>query len=238
MKNKFKKLFLLPLLFLLCFVAPGCSESSGESAPQASNSAGQGNASLTAFASKLQLSEGELEELLTTEQNSKLYKLVPASKGNTDKDFWVNLVTTDQEYMQTYFLDRKVLQKKQAADEFSEMISGMWDQSPAQTLLFMVTLDGEYCGIISCHELNYRLGAVISYVTAKQYKNQKVATNALKMVLGLLRRLNEKGIYSVKTVSVWIFDDNEPSIQVAKSGGFSYAENDAQNKRGRYSLDL
>ena len=87
----------------------------------------------------------------------------------------------------------------------------------------MVTLDGEYCGIISCHELGYRDDAVISYVTTKEYKNQKVATNALKMVLGLLRRLNEKGFYSVRTVSVWIFDDNEPSIRVAKSGGFSYA---------------
>lgn len=240
MKNILKRVFTLLLFPAICLSIQGCNNNN---IVQNQNENPVSRASSTesnrySYASRLNLDESTLENLLKTSQNGKEYKLIPAANSSKDLDYWTNLVTTDKEYMQTFFLNRDLLDNRRATSQYDEIFESMWVETKPNTLLFIATLDGKYCGIIGCDEIKDSSSPIVFYATSKEYKNQGIATNSVKMLINLLKHLNETKFYDIKSISVWIFDDNIASITVAKNNGFVYTENDEVNKRSRYSLTL
>ncbi len=191
-----------------------------------------------AYASHLDLDQQTLENLLTIKENNKEYKLIPAGKYTKDENYWTNLVTNDENYIQTFFLNRKALTKIQAVLEYRNAINIMWNNKLPDELFFIATLNGDYAGILKCSGLSSGEDVTIGYVTAKEYAGQGVATNSLKMFVELIKHLNKNEFCSVKKLLLWIFDDNPASIAVAQKNGFTCDEKDAENERSRYSLDI
>ncbi len=153
-------------------------------------------------------------------------------------EYWKSLVSTDKDYIQTFFLNKEPLTESKAISQFNDTIKIMWETEKPDFLLFIVLLNGDYAGIIKCVGLTYGKTTTIGFITAKEYAGQGVATHALKMLVSFIKYLKESRFYSVPTASLWIFDDNLASVAVAKKNKFIYTEQDVENKRGRYSLEL
>lgn len=222
----------------VCCLTSSCTNISDKQENTSSFEVKVKNDDTYSYASHLNLSEKELEDLLTINYQGNEYKLIPATDSDIHKDFWCNLVTTDEKYMQTFFLNRKLPSKYRAESQFNSKIKNMWKSNQPDSLFFLVMLNGEYCGAIESAELTSEETAFIGYITKKEYSGQNVATNALKIFVDLIRKLNDSNFYDVSNLSLWIFDSNTASINVAKKNGFVYAEADAINERSRYVLEL
>lgn len=223
----------------ICCLTSSCTNTSNNQENTSSLEIKTKNDNTYSYASHLNLSEKELENLLTIKSQGNEYKLIPTTDSDVHKDFWCNLVTTDEKYMQTFFLNRKLPSKSRAESQFNSKIKSMWKSSnQPDSLFFLVMLNGEYCGAIESAELTSEETAFIGYITKKEYSGQGVATNALKIFVNLIRTLNDSNFYNVSNLSLWIFDSNKASINVAKKNGFVYTEADAINKRSRYVLKI
>ena len=121
---------------------------------------------------------------------------------------------------------------------FSETMHHMWKTNPPIEMFFKVYLNGERCGIFMCDYLDTSDDVEFAYMTEKNFTNKKVASTSVKMIINLLKHLNETEFYDINTVSLWIFDDNAASIKVAKNNGFKFVEKDPPNKRSKYSLSI
>ncbi len=235
--KKFLNKILICSLVVASLFTPGCGNAPKQ--PDVSNvsfSVSKTDLEGYSYASRIGLDPQTLEDLLTIKENAKEYKLIPAVRNTSHEEYWKNLVTDNDDYIKTFFLNRKALTKVQAIVEFREAINVMWNDASPDELFFISTLNGNYAGIIKCSGLTSS-ETTIGYVTAKEYKGQNVATNALKMLVKLLKRLNENKFYSIEKTLLWIFDDNPASIAVAEKNGFTYDKQDAANNRARYKLN-
>lgn len=237
--NKFKKKFivLFCLLFLGLFVA-GCGNQI-ENIQEKSQIHTESTQNPFVFSAQINLDRQVLESLLTRENNGNIYKLIPATDSNKDLKYWKDLVVFgDEKYVGSYFLDRKLRTENQAKSRYEKIMTAMWQQKPPDTQFYIILLNEEFAGIIDATELTSDYNAKIGYITAQHQVSKGVATNALHIVVELLKYLKCNNFYSIPNISLWIFDDNAASITVAKKNGFVYAELDIENKRSRYILNL
>lgn len=235
------------MVLATCFFTSACSNGSSVENNSNSSTAVQvktqaqpktENENLYSYASHLNLSNEELENLLTVTKEGNEYKLIPVTSNSKEyEDFWCDLVTTNEDYMQTFFLNRKLPSKSRALSQFRSKLKSMWNSRKADTLFFITTLNGEYCGTVESAGLSTEDG-IIGYITKQEYAGKGIASTSLEMFVNLIKHLNSTGFYNVKTLSLWIFDDNAASISVAKKNGFVFAEADPENKRSRYSLEI
>lgn len=189
------------------------------------------------FAKKLAMDENEFMQILSDEQDNKKYALIPANKDNKNVNYWVKLTTTEQDYVQTFFLNRTPYTVQKAKENFETIMHNMWEQPKPSYIFFVATLDKNYAGIIYCNGL-LSSEITIGYITEKAYSGQKVSTNSLKFFVNLIKKLNSDNFYNIKTAALWIFDDNIASINVAQNNNFKESEMDIKNKRKKYTLKL
>jgi len=241
LSKKVKRKTLISYMMLIISLAlTGCNKSDVNVEKAKDNSSSvtsKASVHSDSYASHLNLDEEVLDSLLVTKkEDATEYKLVPATSSKDHIEYYKNLVTSNPDYIQTYYLSRTPPTKEEASLKFSKNVNTMWNTKKPDYLLFLVTLNGEYCGVIECGGLKSRENPTIGYVTEKEYAGKGVATNALEMLVKLVKHLNSTGFYNVADLSLWIFDENLPSIAVAKKNGFDYAESDSENKRKRYVL--
>ncbi|MDR1364717.1 MAG: GNAT family N-acetyltransferase [Oscillospiraceae bacterium] len=206
------------------------------------------------FSSK-DLKEKEFKEILTnkevptkntnkevstnnTNKKNNVISLVPATKQNSN--IWINLTTKNGKYMQPFFQNKKALTKDQATYQLYYELNEMWitGRKPPNLLFFIVVFNGNRVGIIKCVGLTDSKTALISYITAKKYARQGIATNALKMLINLIKHLNEIGVYNCEYCALWIFNDNLASIRVAEKNGFVPKKENSKEKKKKYVLEI
>ncbi len=234
--SKIKSLFIVLWAFALGVTLSSCKNTTS----QIPNDSPAQNLqySVSRCASLLGIDENKLQNLLSKNKGDKEFKLIPATNSSKYKDYWCQLVTTNEDYMQGYFLDRKVYSKQSAIYQFNSMIQNMWQSQKPDTLFFIITLNDEFCGILESSGLVYAEHPRIGYITEQQYSGQGVASTSLEMFVELIKYLNGKEIYNVSDLSLWIFNNNIASQKVAKNNNFKYAEDDPKYKRKRYELKI
>lgn len=259
MKNIIKKILPIILSSSICFIFSGCNKNNPEenilsthienfksSTTNNDNHLEDSGSSIKnntkdnpfSFCTNIKLDEEKLKNLLKCKIGEKEYKLVPVMDNDEDKQYWKDLVTKDENYVKTFFLGRHTLSEKDAEYMFRETIRHMWKTTPPIELFFKVYLNDERCGIFMCDYLDTDDEVEFAYMTEKKFTNQKVASTSVKIIVDFLKYLNETKFYNIKTVSLWIFDENKASIQVAKNNDFKFVEKDPPNKRSKYSLNI
>ena len=79
---------------------------------------------------------------------------------------------------------------------------------------------------------------MIGYVTEQSKANKGIATNALKIIVQLLKQMKDNNTYNYSKLSLWIFDENVSSIKVAKRNGFELSEKNYDQQLSKYTLNL
>lgn len=234
--NKF--LNLITILITTTFLLSGCAHKNIEHTKNYKQDQPQQKTSSQKFSERLNLDDNTFKNLTSTKYNNQEYTLIPINKSQNHLTYWNNLLTSDEDYMQTFFLERKSPSTQRATSIFKNEIVNMWIKPKPTSINFILSYNGNFSGIIETANLSTENDSLIGYAVSKEYKGNNIASISLKMLLNLIKHLNSTGFYNIKSTSVWIFNDNTASQKVAQKNGFVYAESDDKNKRCRYSFQF
>lgn len=197
------------------------------------------NSNFERLSKLLNVSKTNLENKLTLKNGEDIFKLVPATENSVDLDFYKDLVVYgDEEYTKLYFQNKKMKNEEQARNHYNSYMMDMWKKSPPSSLFFLISLNDERVGIISTGTLVSSDEIMIGYVTEQSKANKGIATNALKIIVQLLKQMKDNNTYNYSKLSLWIFDENVSSIKVAKRNGFELSEKNYDQQLSKYTLNL